>query len=276
MADIAVGTSEYQNLRGRTQWAEMRAGLQLLALLAFIAPMLGGYRITINEARRSRPDQLKFWNAYQVFRRYGRPWAAVAAVPYTSKHDSGLAFDLAGPGGSVISDAAHALLVKYGPRFGIHWIGRNFGEKWHFEYVPGTASVLASNISPVPIKTPQEERDMADYSLIKGAHDPKVYLSVNRMHRRWIRSEADLADVRYLLRGVGAPAADRAVEVVGNPDAYGIIVKTNDELIADIDWRIGASRQAELEATKTIVTDALSAAVDTLTATINAKEEGSK
>jgi len=238
MADIAVGTSEYSSLRGKTQWAEMRAGLQLLALLAFIAPMLPGYRVTVNEARRSRADQLSFWNAYRTFVRYGRPWAAVAAVPYTSKHDSGLAFDLGGPGGSVISDAAHAFLVKYGPRFGIHWIGKNFGEKWHFEYVPGTASVLASNISPTPINIPKEEKDMTDYSLIRGKNDGKVYLSVNRGQRFWIKSEAALADVRYVLRGVGAACADRPVEVVANPDAYGVITESAEDLTARIVERL--------------------------------------
>lgn len=149
MADIFVGKSEYSNLKGQNQYAQERAGLQMLALLAFLLPMLNGYRITINEARRPRPAQLAFWNAYQRFLRYGKPWAAVAAAPYTSKHDSGLAFDLGGAGGAVIADWVHALLVKYGPAYGIHWIGKNFGEKWHFEYVPGTAKILAG-IGPTP------------------------------------------------------------------------------------------------------------------------------
>lgn len=157
MADIFVGKSEFGSLRGTNQYAEQRAGLQILALLAFLAPMLAGYRITFNEARRSRPDQDKFWAAYQKFLRYGKPRAAVAARPYTSKHDSGLAFDLGGPGGAVISDAAHALLVKYGPEWGIHWIGKNFGEKWHFEYVPGTARKLAGT---GPTKQERIEEEM--------------------------------------------------------------------------------------------------------------------
>jgi hypothetical protein len=153
MADIAIGVSEYDTLKGKTQTADWRAGLQLLALLAFIAPMLPkDYRITVNEGRRSKEDQTKFWNAYQRFVKYGKPWAAVAAFPFTSKHNDGLAFDLGGPGGSVISDFAHALLVKYGPKFGIHWTGKGFGEKWHFEYVPGTALIVASDKPATPIK----------------------------------------------------------------------------------------------------------------------------
>jgi hypothetical protein len=224
MADIVVGTSEYDNLAGKTQYAEMRAGLQLLALLAFIAPMLGGYRITINEARRSRADQDKFWNAYLRFLA-GGPWAAVAAKPYLSKHDSGLAFDLGGPLGRVISDAAHALLVKYGPAYGIHWIGKNFGEKWHFEYVPGTAKIIAGALAPAASNiTPIEERDMTDYALVQKKGDSRVFLSVNMTHRRWIRNQKDLADTRYLLSSLGSPAAGKEVQVVDNIDAFGVLV----------------------------------------------------
>jgi hypothetical protein len=224
MADIFVGNSEYDNLTGKPQYAEERAGLQLLALLAYIAPMLGGYRITINEARRSRADQDKFWNAYVRFLA-GGPWAAVAAKPYRSKHDSGLAFDLGGPNGRVITDAAHALLVKYGPAYGIHWIGKNFGEKWHFEYVPGTASILASSAPAAGnITAPKKEKDMTDYALVQAKGDPRVFLSVNYVQRRWIRNQKDLADTRYLLAQAGSPISGQPVQVVDNIDAFGALV----------------------------------------------------
>jgi murein DD-endopeptidase MepM/ murein hydrolase activator NlpD len=88
---------------------------------------------------------------------------------------------------------------------------------------------LKANVGPG--STPPTERiEVPDYSLVRGQNDNRVYLSVNRLQRRWIESEAALADVRYVLRGVGAPAADRAVEVVANPDAYGVIITATPTL----------------------------------------------
>lgn len=78
--------------------------------------------------------------------------------------------------------------------------------------------------------TPTKEIEVPDYSLVRGQNDNRVYLSVNRLQRRWIESEAALADVRYVLRGVNAPAADRPVEVVANPDAYGVIITATPTL----------------------------------------------
>ena len=88
---------------------------------------------------------------------------------------------------------------------------------------------LTANVGPGSTPTP-ERIEVPDYSLVKGQNDNRVYLSVNRLQRRWIESEAALADVRYVLRGVGAPAADRAVEVVANPDAYGVIITATPTL----------------------------------------------
>lgn len=63
-----------------------------------------------------------------------------------------------------------------------------------------------------------------DYSLVKLVGRDEVFLSVNRQELRWLRNDATLADVRYTLRGVGAPRADLPVEEVGNLDAYGTII----------------------------------------------------
>lgn len=63
----------------------------------------------------------------------------------------------------------------------------------------------------------------ADYSLIRLADRPEVFLSTNRQTLRWIKDERELELVRYTLRGVGAPAADRDVEVIGDLPAYGLI-----------------------------------------------------
>lgn len=149
MARIFVGNSEFQTLRGKPQYSEYRAGLQLLAVLAIVNPQLpANERITVNEATRPRASQQAFWNDYQ---RRGAPPAVVAARPFTSKHDGGgndesRAFDLGGPGGSVITNRAHALFKATALAYGIHHTGAGFRpvEKWHFEYVPGTATKLAS------------------------------------------------------------------------------------------------------------------------------------
>jgi len=159
VARIFVGNSEFGTLRGTPQYSEQRAGLQLLAVLAIVNPQLpASERVTINEATRPRASQSAFWNDYV---RRGAPPAVVAARPFRSKHDGGgndesRAFDLGGPGGSVISDRAHALVKGVGAEYGIHHTGAGFrpAEKWHFEYVPGTARKLAS-AGP----TPQERED---------------------------------------------------------------------------------------------------------------------
>ena len=64
----------------------------------------------------------------------------------------------------------------------------------------------------------------ADYSLVRLADRPEVFLSVNRETVRWIKDERELELIRYTLRGVGAEAADRPVEVIGDLPAYGTII----------------------------------------------------
>lgn len=150
MARIFVGVSQYAGLRGKSQYSELRAGLQIIMVLALVNAQLPKSEwVYINEATRSRADQTFYWNDYV---RRGAPPAVVAARPFRSKHDGGAgdesrAFDLGGPGGSVITARAHALVVSVGAPYGIHWIGKNFRprELWHFEYVPGTATLLASD-----------------------------------------------------------------------------------------------------------------------------------
>lgn len=150
MTRIFVGVSQYGALRGKAQYSEERAGLQILAVLAIVnAQLPADERVYINEAQRPRAEQLSFWN--DMVRR-GAPPAVVAARPFSSKHDGGpnddqgRAFDLGGPGGAVITNRAHALVKSVGAEYGIHHTGAGFrpAEKWHFEYVPGTARKLAS------------------------------------------------------------------------------------------------------------------------------------
>lgn len=75
--------------------------------------------------------------------------------------------------------------------------------------------ILAAVSAPAP---------SADYSLVRLADRPEVFLSVNRETVRWIKNERELELIRYTLRGVGAPAADRPVEVVGDLPPYGVII----------------------------------------------------
>ena len=163
MPRIFVGVSEYGSLRGTQQFLEERAGLQFLAVLAIVNPQLPpDERITFNECERPRPSQSAFWNDYV---RRGAPPAVVAARPFTSKHDGGptgdraLAADLGGPGGAVITDRAHALFKAVALEYGIHHTGAGFrpAEKWHFQYVPGTARKLAS---AGPTQQEQEQQHM--------------------------------------------------------------------------------------------------------------------
>jgi hypothetical protein len=68
------------------------------------------------------------------------------------------------------------------------------------------------------------QKPSADYSLVRLSDRPEVFLSVNRESLRWIKDERELELIRYTLRGVGAPAADRPVEVIGDLPAYGTII----------------------------------------------------
>jgi hypothetical protein len=70
----------------------------------------------------------------------------------------------------------------------------------------------------------RRQKPSADYSLVRLSDRPEVFLSVNRESLRWIKDERELELIRYTLRGVGAPAADRPVEVIGDLPAYGTII----------------------------------------------------
>ncbi len=167
---VIVGTSE---LPGRTYgkqqaMSNMQAGWNLIAALGELKRDFG-IVVTVNEADRSREDQLALRIAYLVYLAHGTPWAALAAYcsedprpdgTFTSTHDPrnyGNAADLGGPGGTVISDAAVALLDadhpdgRIGKKYGLVQTGKRFSsfEKWHFNIYPNQAQVLAPDPSTV-------------------------------------------------------------------------------------------------------------------------------
>jgi hypothetical protein len=73
-------------------------------------------------------------------------------------------------------------------------------------------------------KAVEAQRPAADYSLVRLSDKPEVFISTNRETLRWVKTERELELVRYTLDGVGAPAAKRPVEVVGDLPPYGTII----------------------------------------------------
>lgn len=134
----SVGKSHYRgDVYGVEQFMERAAALQVLALIAFIATLPGCRRMTVNEGRRTRDRQRTLRQRYEAFLR-GGPWAPLAAVLFTSRHDEvrhGNAADLGGPDGEALNAAEIAALKKYGPDFGVQFTGLTFSppEPWHVE-----------------------------------------------------------------------------------------------------------------------------------------------
>ena len=177
----SVGRSRFGDLKGVEQFMEIRAAGQVLALIAFIATLPGCRRLTINEGRRTRARQKLMRQAYEAYLD-GGPWAALAAILYTSRHDElthGNAADLGGPNGEALNTAERAAISKYGPAFGVHFVGLTFSppEPWHVEGdmvtpVPDWGKVAAASSSATPIPTgptdhQKEEDTMSAPFLIK-------------------------------------------------------------------------------------------------------------
>lgn len=95
---------------------------------AAFSQVFGG-GIPVVDGFRSYENQVKAWQAMQN----GGPRAA---PPGTSLHGAGIAVDLGGPFQNSGS-AQHRWLQQNGSRFGWYWVGRDYGEPWHWEYHPG-------------------------------------------------------------------------------------------------------------------------------------------
>lgn len=196
---IEVGRSE---LPGRTmgvpQTMERGAGLQVIGFMNEVE-RLTGYRLTVNEGRRSRADQRLVWNAYALYLAGRGPWAPRAARCYTSIHDEelhGNAVDFGGPGGEVIPAVVHAVMVQLRDEFGVYWTGQSFGEWWHFEVtrskarvqVPeGTTRGGAVPADPTTVTPAEQENDDMSVAVIEieGGSAPGIYMADHGKHEKW-------------------------------------------------------------------------------------------
>lgn len=161
----SVGKSRYRgDVLGEEQFMEARAARQVLALIAFIATLPGCRRMTVNEGRRTRARQKLLRQRFEAYLR-GGPWAPLAAVLYTSRHDEvnhGNAADLGGPDGEALNAAERAAISKYGPDFGVHFVGLTFSppEPWHVEadgITPTPQYALAAAAAQAPAPTSEED-----------------------------------------------------------------------------------------------------------------------
>lgn len=139
---VPIPTNEFINgysaTLGARQTIDSRALPNLLAFARVFYAALG-IRLDVTEASRPRPRQKLLWDLWQAYLRRGKrpPWAALAAVPYTSRHDAvtrGNAVDL-GSGIQTFATPAHQWAVINGPRYGVRPTGLEFSspEPWHFD-----------------------------------------------------------------------------------------------------------------------------------------------
>lgn len=91
--------------------------------------------LTINSGGRTYADQQYLYNLYLSGR------GNKAAPPGSSLHESGIAVDFGGPLYSTNMNAAvatkqHQWMRQNAAQFKWFWVGKNFGESWHWEYHP--------------------------------------------------------------------------------------------------------------------------------------------
>lgn len=100
------------------------------------AAVKDGITIALNSGFRTYPEQQYLYNLHQQNpKKY-----ATAAVPGTSNHQDGMAFDLAV--GGYDGNPVYDWLKASGPRFGfIRTVNK---EPWHWEYRPTEAAALAA------------------------------------------------------------------------------------------------------------------------------------
>lgn len=209
MDTIEVGRSE---LPGRTlgvmQTLEHGAGLQALAFMAEVHRQTG-YRLTVNEGRRSRADQTKVYNAYMLYLSGRGPWAPRAAVPFSSIHDEvlhGNAIDFGGPGGAVVPANVHAVMVALQGRFGVVWTGARFNEWWHFEVDRESATEKVTTPTAVPAPAgpaPSTERQEDDVNtVIITDSSGNIWVCDIGQHTKWnlIRGLKSVAEAMTRLR----------------------------------------------------------------------------
>ena len=199
----SVGVSRYRgDVFGVEQFMEAGAARQVLALIAFIATLPGCRRLTVNEGRRTRARQRTLRARFEAFLR-GGPWAPLAAVLYTSRHDEekhGNAGDLGGPNGEALNAAEIAAIKKYGPDFGVHFVGLTFTppEPWHVEgdgVTPIPHYALAS-LDATPITQEDELNDGEKSQLASAFRDAASAMLAAQA------AAADTAEIRRQVDGL--------------------------------------------------------------------------
>jgi len=91
--------------------------------------------LTVNSGGRTYQEQARLYALYKAGK------GNKAAPPGTSLHESGIALDLGGPLYNTNMQAAmatrqHQWMRQNAAQFGWYWVGKNFGESWHWEYHP--------------------------------------------------------------------------------------------------------------------------------------------
>lgn len=169
----SVGKSSFGELAGVVQevaTAEISNQVASLCYEFDTQVAQNGDRLTVNEGIRSRPRQKMLRDAWETYQRDRHPWAALAAVIYTSTHDqsrgSALDFGITRKDGSnrALTQAEFDWVHANGVRRGIRWTGAGFRpvEQWHHNggypaTVPPIPGVIRPG-EPLPGPTPESQK----------------------------------------------------------------------------------------------------------------------
>lgn len=210
---FSVGVSSFGDLRGVEQFVaseDVAAQVRSLCHEFNTQVAKNGDRLTVNEGIRSRERQQALYEAWKTYQKYGRPYASLAANPYTSTHDhtrgSALDFGITRADGTnrALTQAEFDWLHTNGVRRGIRWTGANFRpvEQWHHN---GGYTATAPPIPDAPIidtLTPEGDDDMSTYELVKDDNQT-IWFVVDRMERRPLKSQKQVDDYKAFIRSRG-------------------------------------------------------------------------
>jgi len=214
-----------------------------------------GVRLVITEGSRSRPRQTMLWNLWLAYVKRGKrpPWAALAAVPFTSTHDEvkhGNATDL-GSGIATFGTKAQMWAAINGPKYGVFPTGLSFvsPEPWHYDIAMSSVageigelieSPLVVNLFDPNANENEEEMTLPTYAhgdIVKDAvyaiyintHDTTVPLTKRDAGAVWISrrlvhsGELALLQANKNLYGVLWPGSTQTDIVEIKQDAFDAI-----------------------------------------------------
>lgn len=145
-----------------------------------------GYDVGVTSANRTRAEQERLYNGWVA----RRPGFNLAARPGTSLHEKGLSVDLASRNGQPLTSAEKAWLDANAPRFGFKPTGNSFRpvERWHFDYVPGSAAAqtpaLSTTLMLVQSRLKTRYPLYAGNLVVDGVDGPKTRAAVKEFQRR--------------------------------------------------------------------------------------------